>query len=127
MINVITPPDFLYNENPNVLLINLNKKHKDILNAFLLDLDTGLNLYLFDNHNDSEWILQAAAASDFVFVDLDNCGNQMKLIIGNLLSMNKTFYLTNDGSLPYNKLNPNKVDSMDLFAEKLRGFYGKKL
>lgn len=126
MINVITPPDFLYNENPNVLLINPSEQCKDSLNTLLLQLDTGLNLYLYDNHNDAQWILQAAAASDFVFVDIDNSGIQLKLIVGHLLSMNKTFYLTNDNSLPYNKLNPNKLDSVDIFANKLRGLYGKE-
>ena len=126
MINVITPPDFLYNENPNILLINPSEQCKDSLNALLLELDTGLNLYLYDNHDDAQWILQAAAASDFVFVDIDNSGIQLRLIVGHLLSMNKTFYLTNDTSLPYNKLNPNKLDSVDIFANKLRGLYGKE-
>jgi hypothetical protein len=126
MINVITPPDYLYNENPNVLLINPNNECKQNLNDLLLGIDIDLNLYLYDDNEDADWILQTAAASDFVFVDIDNSGIQLRLIIGHLLSMNKTFYLTNDTSLPYNKLNPNKLDSVDIFANKLRGLYGKE-
>lgn len=125
MINIITAPDFLCNENPNILLVNPSSDNKDKLNKWLLDIDLDLNIYVYTDES-VDWLINVAASSDIIFCDIDNSGSHLRLVIGNFLSKNKTFYLTNDTSMPYNKLNPNKIDSMDIFAKKIRGIYGKE-
>lgn len=126
MINIVTPPDFISNENPNILIINPSLADKENLNQWLLDLNLSINLYVYENQEPVDWVIKTAAACDLIFCNIDNSGNHFKLVVGHLLSLNKTFYLTNDHSLPYNILNPNKIESMDAFAKKLRGIYGKE-
>jgi len=124
MINIITAPDFLHNENPNVLVVCPSYKNKQLLNQALLDIDVGMNLYLYEDEPDLEWLLNATGICDLIFCDVDNVPKNIKVLLGYIISLNKTFYLTNDNLIPYNMLNPNKIDNLDAFISKLRGLYG---
>ena len=48
VINLITPPDKLFNDDPSILLVNPNDNIKNQMNEVLKDLDTRINLYLYD-------------------------------------------------------------------------------
>ena len=125
MINLITPPDVLHNENTNVLFINLSLNHRKEINETLQEFDN-LNVYIFDNDQDLNWLIGIVSSCDFILIDVDNCHLDIKTLVGYILSKNQTFYLTSDTIMPYNMINPNKVISLDMFFNRLRGINEKQ-
>ena len=110
VINLITPPDKLFNDDPSILLVNPNDNIKNQMNEVLKDLDTRINLYLYDKSEtaDQTWLIDIANSVNSIIVDIDNTHDEQWLI-GYLLSFSKTFYLTNRDFIPYNVINTNRI------------------
>jgi len=117
VVNLITPPDKLLNNNLSFLLINPSVEVKEQFNNMLKDLDgKTINLYLWESESDVSWLLDIAQSVDYVIIDIDNT-KEMQWVIGYLLSFDKTFYLTNQGEMQYNILNINRVYDIRQIAE----------
>jgi hypothetical protein len=117
VVNLITPPDKLLNNNLSFLLINPSVEVKEQFNDMLKDLDgKTINLYLWESEGDVSWLLDIAQSVDYVIIDIDNT-KEMQWVIGYLLSFDKTFYLTNQGEMQYNILNINRVYDIRQIAE----------
>lgn len=112
-IALITPPDFLYNDSYNLLLICPSSLAKDSLNNILLQTEIPLNVMVYETPKDGlheiKWLLTAVKMSDCVFVDLDNCDPMVKSFASHIIAQNNTFYLTNDEVTPYNLLSKSRV------------------
>lgn len=112
-IALITPPDFLYNDSYSILLICPSSTSKEMLNSILLQTDIPLNVMVYETPEDGihsiEWLLNAVKISDCVFLDLDNCDPTVKQFASHIIAQNKTFYLTSDGSTPYNLISKSRV------------------
>lgn len=125
MINLITPPDILHNENINILFINMSSVYKKIINDTLTEFEN-INVYIYDYDKDYSWLINVVASCDLVLIDIDSSLVDIRSLIGYILSKNQTFYLTNDSIMPYNMINPNKINSLDMFFNKLRGINEKQ-
>ena len=111
-ITVITPPDILYNNSFSILLVFPNDIIKSELHSMLLDVNIGLNIYVYDqttDKDDIEWLLGTSKLADITIVNIDNCDYDTKTFVSFLLANNKTFYLTNDSITPYNIINKNRI------------------
>jgi hypothetical protein len=112
-IALITPPDFLYNDSYNILLICPSGSSKEMLNNILLQTKIPLNVMVYETPEDGihsiEWLLNAVKLSDCVFLDLDNCDAIVRQFSSHIIAQNKTFYLTSDVTTPYNLLSKSRV------------------
>lgn len=120
-INLITPPDKLYNNSPSLLLINPSEDLKDEVNTVLgnLTIDS-LNLYLFEEsqgHN-QEWLLDIINTVNYIVLDIDHCYDT-NWLIGYVLHFDKTYWLTKKQDTVYNTINVNKVYDLDFLLDKL--------
>ncbi|MDV7389753.1 hypothetical protein RZS08_00305, partial [Arthrospira platensis SPKY1] len=83
------------------------------LNKILLSTDEPINVILYetplDNVPQIDWLLNAVKLSDLVLLDLDNCDILVKNFASHIIAQNKTFYLTNDGTTPYNLISKNRI------------------
>jgi len=119
-INLITPPDKLYNNNLSYLLVKPSKKIKLQFQNMLQDIKQDINVYVFDDtENDIDWLLGVAQIVDMVIVDIDNCDPLTKLFVSLLLSQNNTHYITSDEITPYKLLNRNRIYNLDWLEEVL--------
>ena len=118
VINLITPPDKLFNDDPSILLVNPNDNIKNQMNEVLKDLDTRINLYLYDKSEtaDQTWLIDIANSVNSIIVDVDNTHDEQWLI-GYLLSFSKTFYLTSAESMHYNMLCNRRIFDVGQLAE----------
>ena len=48
MINLITPPDILYNQNKSILLVHPSNKIKEQLNDVLKNIEQDIDIYLYE-------------------------------------------------------------------------------
>ena len=119
-INLITPPDKLYNTNISYLLVKPSTKVKVQFQTMLSDIKEDINVFVFDGEeSDIDWLLGVAQIVDFVIIDVDNCDQLTKLFISLLLTQPNTHYITNDEITPYKLLSRNRIYNFEWLNEVL--------
>lgn len=110
-VTVITPPDFIANDNLKIVLIYPGVEVRKSINQILKTATQDIDLYLYEdaNNQDIDWLLQRVLTSDVVILDLDNCSSIVKNLAGYLISRKNVFYLTNDEVTPYYMISNNRV------------------
>jgi hypothetical protein len=119
-INLITPPDRLYNANISYLLIKPSTKVKVQFQNLLSKIDEDINVYVFDDdETDISWLLSVSQNADFVIVDIDNCDPQTKLFVALILTQPNSHYLTNDEITPWHLISKKRIYNLDWIYEVL--------
>lgn len=109
-ITLVTPPDFLYNDAFNLLVICPGELVKSSLNDILKNSNTAINLMLYaaDEPNIG-WLLTASKTADCIVLDLDNLDTLTANFASLLIAKPTTFYLTNNNIVPYNLISKNRI------------------
>lgn len=122
VINLITSPDKLFNNDTSLLLVNPNTALKESFNELAKDLNGPVNLYLFENQEyEIQWLLDVCQSVNYIVLDIDNTKNN-HWIIGHILDFGKTFYLTNTPESVYNIINNNRIYELKQFMEGVNYF-----
>lgn len=121
-INLITPPDKLYNTSISYLLVKPSTKIKLQFQNMLSGIDEDINVYVFDDsETDIDWLLGVSQVVDFVIIDVDNCDPTTKLFVALLLTQPNAHYMTSDEITPYNLVSRNRIYNFDWLNEVLDG------
>jgi len=122
-INVITPPDVLHNQAISILVIQPSENLRKQLQTVLEKYNNAVNIYLYDPQVQEErsisWLLNLTKICDYTLLDLDNTTVIERNFASYLISLPKTFYLTNDESTPYNLISVNRIYDLDWLLPKL--------
>ena len=117
-INLITPPDKLFNLNPGILLVKPSLKVKMHFQQVLSQIDDDINVYIFDtDETNIEWMLSVSQQADIIIVDIDNCDPITKTFVSFLIAQPNTHYITSDESTPYNLKSRNRIVNLDWILE----------
>ena len=109
-INLITPPDMMFNLADSFLLIKPSLAVKQQFQSMLSQLDSDINVFIFDeNDHDIEWMLSVAQQVDTVVIDLDNCDQLTKQFATVIMVQTNVYYFTNDTYTPYTLINRNRI------------------
>jgi len=120
-INLITPPDTLFNLNPGYLLVKPSTKVKMQFQTLLSACPDDINVYVYDTEEaDIAWMLNAAQNADFVIVDIDNCDEVTKNFISFMLAQPNAYYMTNDEITPWNLISRNRIFNLDWILDALK-------
>jgi len=119
-INLITPPDKLFNQNINYLLIKPSKQTKIQFQQILAEVLEDINVFIFDEkENDIDWMLSVAHQVDLIIIDIDNCDPLTKSFVSFLLSFPNCYYITNDEVTPWNILNKNRIFDLSILVQEV--------
>lgn len=119
-INLITPPDRLYNSNLSYLLIKPSTKLKLQFQQKLSKIQEDVNVYIFDaDETDIDWLLSVCQLSTIIIIDIDNCDRFTKLFVSLILSQPNAYYYTNDDSIPWALISRNRIYNLDWIQEVL--------
>ena len=122
VLNLITSPDKLFNDDPSLLLVNPSDTIKENFNHYAQQFENDVNLYLYENsETDLRWLLEVVETVDHIILDIDNT-KVSPWIIGHLLGFGKTFYLTNTPDSVYNVINNNRIYELKQFIEGVNYF-----
>ena len=122
VLNLITSPDKLFNDNQSLLLVNPSDSIKENFNHYAQQFENDVNLYLYENsETDLRWLLEVVETVDYIILDIDNTKVE-PWIIGHLLGFGKTFYLTNTPDSVYNVINNNRIYELKQFIEGVNYF-----
>jgi len=119
MINLITPPDILYDQNTSILLVHPSQTIKEQLNEVLKDVEQDINIYLYEAEDEEKWLLNLHRMCDYVVIDIDNCPQYTKSAISYMISFRNTFWLTNGDNLYYNNISNKRIWNLDWIGGKL--------
>jgi hypothetical protein len=121
-INVITPPDKLFNLNLSYLLVRPSLNVKQQFQTILSHNIDELNVFIYDeNENDIGWLLSVAMQADITIIDIDNCDPTTKLFTTFMLAQPNTHYITNDEITPYGLISKNRIYNLDAIIAQLTG------
>ena len=119
-INLITPPDRIFNDSKKVVLIHPSTELKnDFEQIFLKNLNEDVDIYLFEQSNpgaaEFDWLLVSIEMADAVIVDIDNCDPKTRSLVSYIISKTKTYWLTNSDQSVYNHISKNRIYNLDNF------------
>ena len=121
-INVITPPDKLFNLNLSYLLVKPSLNVKQQFQTILSHNIDELNVFIFDeDETDISWLLSVAMQADITIIDIDNCDPTTKLFVTFLLAQPNTHYITSDEITPYGLISKNRIYNLDAIVAQLVG------
>ena len=113
-INLITPPDRLYNSNISYLLVKPSTKVKMQFQNLLSQMPEDVNVYVFDDDEmDIDWLLSVSQTTDIVIIDIDNCDAQTRLFVSLLLTQASTYYMTSDETTPWHLISKKRIYNLD--------------
>lgn len=115
-INIITPPDRLYNNDYSFLLIYPSTTIKNQFNNLISKIDRAFNVYLYEAENDEhdpDWLLGLSKNVDCVILDIDNCPGNISVLSSYFIANSNTYWLTNGEQLFYNKISSNRIYNLD--------------
>lgn len=119
-INLITPPDKLFNLNMSYLLVKPSVTVKQQFQQILSHNIDELNVFVYDdNETDIGWLLSVAMQADCTIIDVDNCDPVTKLFVTFLLAQPNTHYITNDELTPYGLISKNRIYNLDSIVAAL--------
>jgi len=121
-INLITPPDKLFNLNLSYLLVKPSVNVKQQFQTILSHNIEELNVFIYDdNETDISWLLSVSQQADITVIDIDNCDPTTKLFITFLLAQPNTHYITNDELTPYGLISKNRIWNLDAVVAAFTG------
>ena len=129
-INIITPPDKLFNDAVQVLLIFPSKELQESVQKHLfVDIEQDINVYIYEQEVSSdidlEWLLTVFKMSELTIIDVDNVQPYLRDMLSYMIAKPKTFWLTKGENRVYNKLSNNRFNDFK-FLSKLGGNFETK-
>ncbi len=113
-INIITPPDKLFNLNPSLLLISPSVLVKQQMQKYLSCSIDEVNVFVYDNtEQDLDWLLSVHYRADVTVIDIDNCDPITRLFVTYMIAHPETYYITNDALTPYSLISKNRIYDLD--------------
>lgn len=124
-ILLITPPDKIFNQNDSCLLVFPTEAVRKEASEILANCSYPQNIYLYNIENqedhDIDWLLSVANFASITVLDIDNCDPVVRDLASYLVSLPKTYWLTQDDKSCYNKLSPNRIWGLDSIKNILGG------
>jgi hypothetical protein len=127
-IHLITPPDKLYNNNFDILLIYPNKDIKTQIQTVITKWKQSLNIYVYEidpAEENIDWLLSVAKMSDLIIFDIDNSSPNIRKLASYIVANTNTYWLTNEAQPVYTSLSIKRIYDLS-FLEKEENF-GKKI
>lgn len=123
-IFIITPPDKLFNQNKDILMIHPSTRIKEEMQELIRKSNKGQNIYIYDldeESHDLEWLLTISKVADIIVLDVDNCSPTVRLLVSYIISLPHTYWLTNEDKSCYTLLNPNRIYHLDIIENLIGG------
>jgi len=113
-INVITPPDKLFNNNPSILLVKPTNDTKQHFQKYITNVLEELNVFVYEETEmDMDWLLSVHNLADVTLIDVDNCDPITRSFITFMIAQTDTYYITKDEITPYGLISKNRIYDLE--------------
>lgn len=122
-INLISPPDTLFNNNFTFALLNTTPAEQEQVSMWLAKngRDEEINVHVYNNDTNPVWLLNIANAKNPTYINLDNTSDVSVHYTSYILSMGQSYYYTADKNSEsiYKLINNNHLNSVTDFMDKI--------
>lgn len=120
-VTVISPPDIFENSNLSILFLHLSDEDQDTVSKWLSthEYDGDVNLYVYTNESNPEWILYASSVCQHKYIDLNSVNAYTQALSGYLLGTKGYHYKIDDQELAavYGCINTKRIGKIEDFLE----------
>lgn len=113
---IVTYPDYYHDKSKKFLLVNTTAEERTAVNDWLLVNPIGITLYLYNNEDHIEWLLNVANQVNTVYINVDNTSDISYHYISYLVSLTNTFW--NSREIDYSILNKGKVSNINEYMAR---------
>lgn len=120
-LNLITPPDKLFNDCVSILLIYPSNEIKDELQDHIKLQDKDVNVYMYqqeEHEQDHDWLLSVCRMVDYVIFDIDNSSPDVRMLASYIVSKSNTYWLTNAVNPVYTLLSVKQIYNLDFLKQE---------
>jgi hypothetical protein len=114
-ITLITYPDYYHNLSDKVLFVNTTADERNAINDWLLNNPKEITLYLYNNENHIEWLLNVANQVNSIYLNIDNSTDLSYYYISYLVALTKTTW---SGQIDYSILNKGRVRDINEYIQR---------
>lgn len=122
-ITLISPPDVFVNKSQSIILVNSTPEEQEIVSNWFSEhpLARELNVYFYNNERNLSWLVTSYNVAMYRYVNVDNTDDQSAHLLSYLLSLENTYYSTNDNNAfeIYRLLNTSRVSSIEDFLNRV--------
>jgi len=122
-INLISPPDKLFNSHLSFNLVCATDKEKEQLSFALgkSDSNNDIDIYVYNNENNVVWLFEILNRKNLTYINLDNIHDNVVQYTSYIISLPNVYYTTSDEikTANYQLLSTNKIDSFDDFIQRI--------
>lgn len=112
-INIISPPDNIFNQNANYLLVRPTNTLKLELQQLLIETDEEVNVFVFDEKDtDVAWLMSVSQYAGVIVVDIDNCDTSLYPFIGLLLLHPNSCYISSNPQ-PWHLISRKRIFNLE--------------
>jgi len=120
-LNLITPPDKLFNDSYSILLVYPSTDVKAEIQEIIRTQDKDVNVYMFeqdDKEQDLDWLLSVCHLVDVVVLDLDHSSPEVRKLASYIIAKSNTYWLTNEPNPLYTMLSVKQVYNLDFLKQE---------
>ncbi len=120
-LNLITPPDKLFNDCISILLIYPSNAIKDELQDHIKLQDKDVNVYMYqqeEHEQNHDWLLSVCRMVDYVIFDIDNSSPDVRMLASYIVSKSNTYWLTNAVNPVYTLLSVKQIYNLDFLKQE---------
>jgi hypothetical protein len=120
-LNLITPPDKLFNDCVSFLLIYPTDDIKDDLQEVIKSQKDDVNVYVYspeDAEQDATWLLSVVNLVDYVIFNVDDCSPEVRKLASYIISKSNTYWLTKEANPVYNVLSVKQIYTLDFLKQE---------
>jgi hypothetical protein len=115
-ITLITYPDFYHNKSKKVLLVNTVAEERAFINSWLLANPIELTVYLYNNEDQIDWLLNVINQVDTAYINVDNSTDISYYYISYLVSLTNTTW--NSTKIDYSIINKEKASNINEYMAR---------
>ena len=120
-LNLITPPDKLFNDSLSILLIYPSDDIKNDLQEVIKDSTDDVNVFIYaleDTEQDLDWLLSVCGLVEYVIFDVDKSSPDVRKLASYIISKSNTYWLTNEPNPLYTMLSVKQIYNLDFLNPK---------
>lgn len=122
-INLVSPPDTVFNHNFSVVLINTTPEEQEKVSLFLAKQgdEREINIFVYNNESNPTWLLNHVNGKLLTYINVDNTLDISVKYLSYMLSQGNTFFSTADTNSKelFTLLNTNFIENIDDFLKKV--------
>lgn len=115
-IFLVTYPDVYHSDCYKIALINITSDEKYQIQEWLKNTNRDIVVYLYDNTNQIDWLLNVINQVDSVYINVDNSKDLSYHYISYMLGKSKIIWA--NSKVDYSNINKGQVRDINGFLER---------